>query len=174
MLLCWATINLLNTLRPRQNGHHFPDDIYKCILLNGNVWIPIKISLQFVPKVRINNIPAQVQIMVSLLMHIYVTQWVKGFMPINQSWSCSLTYAYMCHHSTMQGSHRQASKISMIFQWYLKTKIPNFHDNSERYKMEKTQDHMFRMVSSHILWPLLDVLRKSVKSSFSIWLTVYQ
>ena len=40
--------------------------------------------------------------------------------------------------------------------------------------MEKTQDHMLRMVSSHILGPLLGVLRKSVKSSFSIWLIVYQ
>ena len=28
---------LVNTLRPRQNGCHFPDDIFKCILLNENV-----------------------------------------------------------------------------------------------------------------------------------------
>ena len=28
---------VLNTLRPRQNGHHFPDDIFKCIFLNENV-----------------------------------------------------------------------------------------------------------------------------------------
>ena len=55
---CW-----LNTLRPRQNGHHFPDDIFKCIFLNENVWIPTKISLKFVPKGPINNIPAMVQIM---------------------------------------------------------------------------------------------------------------
>ena len=26
-----------NTLRPRQNGRHFPDDIFKCIFLNENV-----------------------------------------------------------------------------------------------------------------------------------------
>ena len=49
----------LNTLRPKQNGCHFPVDIFKCIFLNENVWI----SLKFVPKVRINNIPALVQIM---------------------------------------------------------------------------------------------------------------
>ena len=24
----------INTLRPRQNGHRFPDDIFKCIFLN--------------------------------------------------------------------------------------------------------------------------------------------
>ena len=44
-------------LRPRQNGRHFPDDILKWIFLNENVWIPIKISLKFVPSGPINNIP---------------------------------------------------------------------------------------------------------------------
>ena len=53
----------VNTLRPRQNGRHFAEDILKWILLNKNVWIPIKISLRFVPKGRINNIPALVPIM---------------------------------------------------------------------------------------------------------------
>ena len=28
----------LNTLRPRQNGCHFPNDIFKWIFLNKNVW----------------------------------------------------------------------------------------------------------------------------------------
>ena len=85
---------LINTLRPRQNGRHFPDDIFKCIFLNENVWISIKISLKFVPKGPIDNIPALVQIMawrrpgdkplsepmmVRLPTHICVTrpQWVK-------------------------------------------------------------------------------------------------
>ena len=49
-----------NTLRPRQNGWFFPDDIFKFIFLNENVWISIKISLKFVPKDSINNIPALV------------------------------------------------------------------------------------------------------------------
>ena len=53
----------LNTLRPRQNGRHFADDIFKCILLNENVWITPKYSLKFVPKGPINNIPELVQIM---------------------------------------------------------------------------------------------------------------
>ena len=85
---------MVNTLRPGQNGRHFADAIFKCIFLNENVWIPIKISLKFVPKSPINNIPALVEIMawrrpgdkllsqpmmVSLLTHICVTrpQWVK-------------------------------------------------------------------------------------------------
>ena len=37
----------VNTLRPRQNGRHLPDDIFKCYFLNENVWISIKISLNF-------------------------------------------------------------------------------------------------------------------------------
>ena len=83
------------TLRPRQNGRHFADDIFKCISFNENVWIPIKISLKFVPKGPINNSPSLVQMMVwrrpdakplsepmmvSLLTDICVTrpQWVKA------------------------------------------------------------------------------------------------
>ena len=90
-----AALLALNTLRPRQNGRHCADDIFKCILLNENVWIPNKISLKFVPKGPINNIPSLVQIMawrrpgdkplsepimVSSLTHICVTrpQWVAG------------------------------------------------------------------------------------------------
>ena len=53
----------LNSSSPGQNGRHFPDDIFKCISMNENVWISIKISLKFVPKGPINNIPALVQIM---------------------------------------------------------------------------------------------------------------
>ena len=39
------------------NGCHFPDDISKCIFLDENVLISIKISLKFVPMGQINNIP---------------------------------------------------------------------------------------------------------------------
>ena len=53
----------VNTLRLRHNGHHFPDDIFKCIFLTENVWIAITISLKLVPEGPINNIPALVQIM---------------------------------------------------------------------------------------------------------------
>ena len=34
-----------NTMRPRQNGRHFPDYIFKWIFCNENAWISIKISL---------------------------------------------------------------------------------------------------------------------------------
>ena len=77
-----------------KNGRHFPDDIFKCIFFNENVWIFIKISLKFVPRGQINNIPEVVRIMawrrpgdkplsepmmVNVLTHICVTrpQWVN-------------------------------------------------------------------------------------------------
>ena len=56
-------IQQFKRLRPGQNGRHFPDETFKCISLNTNVWISIKISLKCVPEGPINNIPALVQIM---------------------------------------------------------------------------------------------------------------
>ena len=60
--LCFFIALPFNTLRPRQDGRHFPD-ILKCIFLNENVWISLTISLKCVRKVRFNNIPSLVQIM---------------------------------------------------------------------------------------------------------------
>ena len=54
------TAQLFNTLRPRQNGRHFADDIFKWIFVNENIWIPIEISLRFIPRGPINNISALV------------------------------------------------------------------------------------------------------------------
>ena len=91
----------INSLRPRQNRRHFSIDVFKCIFLDENAWIPMKISLKFVPQVPINNIPALVQIMawrrpgdeplsgpmmVRLLTHICVIrpQWVNAILRIWQ------------------------------------------------------------------------------------------
>ena len=82
LLLEYSSLSIrkINTLRLRQM-----DAIFQWIFLNENVWISIKISLNFVPMSTINNIPALVQIMAwcrpsnkplsepmmfSLLMHI--------------------------------------------------------------------------------------------------------
>ena len=54
---------IFNTIRLRQNGGQLPDDIFKCIFLNENVRILLKLSLKFVLEVRINNIPALVWVM---------------------------------------------------------------------------------------------------------------
>ena len=59
----YALIGSFNTLRPRRNGQHFAGDIFKPIFFNENVWILIKMSLTFVPKGPIYNIPSLVQIM---------------------------------------------------------------------------------------------------------------
>ena len=111
--LIWKRCDfMLNTLRPRHNWRHFADAIFKCIFLNENAWIPIKISLKFVPHGPINNISALVQIMawrrpgdkplsgpmmVRLPMHICITrpQWVKLLSPTvpfqhkHTIWTCS-------------------------------------------------------------------------------------
>ena len=86
------------------NGRHFADDIFKSIFLNENVWIPIKISLKFVPKGPINNNPALLQVMawrrpgdkplsepmmVRLPTHICVSrpQWVNSSVPGRSGWN---------------------------------------------------------------------------------------
>ena len=93
----FASLIKIHTLRPWQNGRHFPDDIFKYIFLNDNVWILIKISL----KGPFNNIPVLVQLMAwrrqgdkplsepmmaRLPTHICVTrpQWVKTQMDDSQ------------------------------------------------------------------------------------------
>ena len=60
--MSWRFFVAFNTLRPRLNGQHFPHDIFKCIFLSENVWIPITIRLKFVPKGPINYITALVPI----------------------------------------------------------------------------------------------------------------
>ena len=45
---------------PRQIGRNFADSIFRYILVNENVRILIKISLNFVPKGSIDNKPALV------------------------------------------------------------------------------------------------------------------
>ena len=107
----------VNTWRPRQNGRYVADDIFKCILLNENVWIPNIISLKFVAKGPINNILSLVQIMawrrpgdkplsepmmLSSLTHICVTrpQWVK----------CVVLYTHcIVYCATRQMSRKKAN-----------------------------------------------------------------
>ena len=60
--IVWLSPMSVNILRPRRNGRLVPDDIFKCIFLNENGCIWIKISLKFVPKGPINSIPALAQI----------------------------------------------------------------------------------------------------------------
>ena len=129
----YCTVQLLkiNTLTPRQNGCHFPDDIFKRISLNETEWISIKISLKIFPRVPIKNIPALVQIMawrrpgykplsepmmVSLLTHICVArpQWVN---------SSRLSDIFMCHDLHLFGS------MNYLNQCWLKLIKAEWHIN---------------------------------------------
>ena len=144
-VLCYLglQVNSLNTLRLRQNGQHFPDNIFKCIFLNENVLILLKISLMFVPKARINNIPAFVQItacwllgtkplsepmIVSLLTNIYVTrpQWVDvswglithpfGANELNFRCICFIFITLWCLGAVLSLTHWGLDKMADILQ----------------------------------------------------------
>ena len=122
------TVWCINTLRPRQNGCHYPDDIFKSIFFNENVQILIKISLTFVPKGSINNIPSLVQIMawcrpgdkplseammVNLPTHICITrpQWVNT-MRLGQNVCCLADNFFKCIF--MNEKFRILIKISLM------------------------------------------------------------
>ena len=94
VIFLWSTPFCLTHWGQDKMAAIFTEDIFKCIFMNENVSIAIKISLKFVPKGPISNIPTLVQIMawrrpgdkplsepmmVSLLTHICVTrpQWVN-------------------------------------------------------------------------------------------------
>ena len=120
----------VNTLRPR----HFADDILKSIFFNENVWILIQISLEFVPKGPINNVPALVQIMawrrpgdkplsepmiVRLPMHICIIwpQWVKILAAggVNHLPYTVKTMGSVPEGSTVQWHPFHFNKLSMLF-----------------------------------------------------------
>ena len=121
------------------NGRHFADAIFKRIFLNESVWISLKISLKFVPKGPINNIPALVQIMawrrpgdkplyepmmVSLLTHICVTRpWgvkhIKYYINVSR---CSQTWVLIAILKTFVGS----SEIHCVWKIYLHIWVGTF------------------------------------------------
>ena len=53
----------VNTLRPRQNGRHFADNIFKCSFLTENFWILNEISPKYVPYGLTDNMATLVKIM---------------------------------------------------------------------------------------------------------------
>ena len=148
---------MLNKLRQRQNGGRFADDILDCVLLNENVWNSIKISLKFLPKGPINNIPSLVPIMtwrrpgdkplsepmmVSLLTHICATrpQWVKD---MNFHFYCSIhIFVYyitpFCHWwplrpKTQLIKHCHVKQLGDIFESKITHKLSLLHDTKTSY-----------------------------------------
>ena len=49
----YTLAHYLKTLRPRKNGRHFTGDIFKCIFLNENIWIPIKFHRNVLLRVQL-------------------------------------------------------------------------------------------------------------------------
>ena len=85
-------VSSINTLRPRQIGRHFPDDIFKHVFLNEHCFILMKISLKSVAQGPINNIPALVQIMA----------WRRsGDKTLSEPMMVYLNDAYMRHSASM-------------------------------------------------------------------------
>ena len=137
--IIWSIFHL-NTLRLRQNGHHFPDDIVKSIFLNENVLISTKIPLKFIPKSPINNIPALVQIMVcrwpgdkqlsepmmvDLPTHICVTrpQWVNKY------------YARFYYVCAIVGTKTVALRKMEYLQWKAASHVTH-HDNDHSSRID--------------------------------------
>ena len=87
----WVISNVrvvVNSSPPGQNGCHFAADTFKCIFMNENPCILIQISLKFVPKGPIDNIPALVQVMA----------WRRtGGKPLPEAMLTRFTDAYMRH-----------------------------------------------------------------------------
>ena len=97
-----------NSLRPKQMDAIFADDIFKCIFLNENVWILIKISLKFVPKGPINNIPSLVKIMA----------WRRpGDKPLSEPMVVSLpTYICVARPQWVNCCFASTNTICILFQ----------------------------------------------------------
>ena len=90
-IVCWHKPNF-NILRPRQNDRHSADDIFKRILLNENIWISIKMSLKYIPRGQINNIPASFYIM---------ARRRPDDKPLSEPMMVCFTDAYMGHSASM-------------------------------------------------------------------------
>ena len=130
------TWSWIKTFRPRPNGRHFPDDIFKWIFLNENVWISINIYLKFIPRGPINNIPSLVQVMawrrpgdkplseptmVRLPTHICVTrpQWVDN--PLYKQWHISIEQRLV---SVLPSEPKYVTSKSTIVSLYINTLRP--------------------------------------------------
>ena len=130
-------MKLLNTFRPRSNCRQFADNIGKYIFLKQNLWIPLKISQKFLPKIRINNMSALVQIaaccrtgdkplsellMVSSRTHLCVTrpQWVKPMGTDNNIKATNTTQRRECSLSYIVDAFRVKLTIIILqFYWNL-------------------------------------------------------
>ena len=139
----WLTALFINRWRLRQNGCKFPDAIFKCILLNVNIWISIKISLTFVPKGEINNIPALVQIMA----------WRRsGDKPLSEAMLVSLP-TYICVTRTQWVKSKLAHVILVTFK-------QTWNNSYADFTRRLLPGSFFWLFSNHQNWFLYDFVKK--------------
>ena len=143
MYIQWYTVQHcqfhFNTLRPRQNGYHFPENIFKCIFLNENVWISLKVLLKYVSQDPFNNIPALVQ----------MVAWCRpGDKPLSEP--C------MCHSASMiQTARSYFAKFLMglaksAFYEYLTNIHP--HQNDHRFHLSWYIGMVQFHISQCLIW----------------------
>ena len=94
---------LFNVFGPSQNGRHFPNDIFKCIFPNENVWISTKISLKIVPYLPTDNKTALVQIM--------------AWLPTGDSPLSETVMAFSLTHISITRLQRFKSLINWLHGW---------------------------------------------------------
>ena len=81
-------VKCLDSFSPGQNGCRFTDNIFKCIFMNENFCISIRISPKFAPKGPIDKKSALVQVMA----------WRRtGDKPLPEPMLTQFTDAYMWH-----------------------------------------------------------------------------
>ena len=100
---CYAS-SLFNTLRPRQNGRHFADDIFKCILKWKCLNPENEKSLKFVSTGPINNMAKLVQIMA----------WRR---PGDKRLSEPMMVSLPTHKCVIQPQWVERMTRSVTFQW---------------------------------------------------------
>ena len=132
---------MVNTLGPRQNGPHFPDDIFKCIFSNENVWTSIKISPKFVPEGPINIIPASFQIMAwcqpGRVTHICVSKLT--IIGSDSGWTASSHYLNQCWN---------------IINFILRNKLQwNLNRNSYIFTQENAFENSVWKMAAILSWP---------------------
>ena len=118
--LNWGRMTL-SSLRPRPNRRHFADDIFKCIFENENEWISPRISLKFVLKVRINNIPSLFIYLLGAVQATshYLNQWWLVYWRIYASLGLNELNIYPC--VVFQKDEAFKSNIFYWNQYFLST-----------------------------------------------------
>ena len=134
----------INTLRRRQNGRRFADDIFKRIFLSENVRISIKISLKFVRKGPINNNRAMVHIMAWCRSgdKPYLNQWWLVYWRIYASLGLNESKSMWFHRNTINGFTWANEKMTSVqFKMYLEAVFGQLFDtfdnnNSSFYNIQ--------------------------------------